>query len=278
MVNLPSFHNDQSLHADEPNSWRAPAATSPGLSEVTLSPDDIVLPLSSSHLAQSSDPSRQISPESAWDIKREHHANKPKELSVNGHRKKRLGEQTERSASPKKVDRSKHEEVWRKASLEGKSKSTESGRPLPETKAGGLNPTAEDGVQGHGCAGTNEEWVGRCKRLESKRGGSLGGKDPYVAGAAEKKSTEHVKPESIGATKAYSSNSCSSHGSDMDHSQKEPERKPGEFPRKGHAHPIPTHNPNPAARKATVSPGPWKIPGSDKLPGILKSTTSAMSR
>ncbi|XP_058046278.1 membrane-associated guanylate kinase, WW and PDZ domain-containing protein 2 isoform X4 [Ahaetulla prasina] len=263
---------------DEPNSWRAPAATSPGLSEVTLSPDDIVLPLSSSHLAQSSDPSRQITPDSAWDIKRDHHANKPKEFSVNGHRKKRLGEQTERSASPKKVDRSKHEEVWRKASLEGKSKTTESGRPLPETKAGGLNPTAEDGVRGHGCAGTNEEWVGRSKRLESKRGGTLGAKDPYVTVAAEKKSTEQVKLDSIGATKAYSSNSCSSHGSDMDHSQKETERKPGEFPRKGHAHPIPTHNPNPTARKATVSPGPWKIPGSDKLPGILKSTTSAMSR
>ncbi|XP_026532946.1 membrane-associated guanylate kinase, WW and PDZ domain-containing protein 2 [Notechis scutatus] len=263
---------------DEPNSWRAPAATSPGLSEVTLSPDDIVLPLSSSHLAQSSDPSRQISPESAWDIKREHHANKPKELSVNGHRKKRLGEQTERSASPKKVDRSKHEEVWRKASSEGKSKAMESRRPLPETKAGGLNPMAEDGFRGHGCAGTNEEWVGRSKRLESKRGVSLEGKDPYVVGAVEKKSTEHVKPESIGATKAYSSNSCSSHGSDTDHSQKEPERRPGEFPRKGHVHPIPTHNPNPSARKATVSPGPWKIPGSDKLPRILKSTTSAMSR
>lgn len=263
------------VQTDEPNSWRAPAATSPGLSEVTLSPDDIVLPLSSSHLAQPSDPSCQISPDSAWDIKREHHANKPKEFSVNGHRKKRLGEQTERSASPKKVDRSKHEEVWRKASSEGKSKSMESGRPLPETKAGGLNPMAEDGVRGHGCAGTNEEWVGRSK---SKRGGSLGGKDPYVTVAAEKKSTEHVKLDSIGATKAYSSNSCSSHGSDMDHSQKESERKPGEFPRKGHAHPIPTHNPNPTARKATVSPGPWKIPGSDKLPGILKSTTSAMSR
>ncbi|XP_039210441.1 membrane-associated guanylate kinase, WW and PDZ domain-containing protein 2 isoform X1 [Crotalus tigris] len=263
---------------DEPNSWSGSIATSPGLSEVTLSPDDIVLPLSSSHLAQSSDPSRLISPDSAWDIKREHHANKPKELSVNGHRKKRLGEQTERSASPKKVDRSKHEEVWRKASSEGKSKTTESGTSLLETKAGGLHPTAEDGVRGHECAGTNEEWVGRSKRLESKRGGSLGAKDPYVTVAAEKKSTEHVKLDSIGATKAYSSNSCSSHGSDMDHSQKELERKPGEFPRKGHAHPIPTHYPNPTARKATVSPGPWKIPGSDKLPGILKSTTSAMSR
>ncbi|XP_070611241.1 membrane-associated guanylate kinase, WW and PDZ domain-containing protein 2 isoform X7 [Erythrolamprus reginae] len=261
---------------DEPNSRRAPAATSPGLSEVTLSPDDIVLPLSSSHLAQSSDPSCQMSPDSAWDNKREHHANKPKEFPVNGHRKKRLGEQTERSASPKKVDRSKHEEVWRKASSEGKSKTME--RPLLETKAGGLNLMAEDGVRGHGCAGTNEEWVGRSKRLESKRGGSLGAKDPYVTAAAEKKSTEHVKLDSIGATKAYSSNSCSSHGSDVDHSQKEPERKPGEFPRKGHTHPIPTHNPNPTARKATVSPGPWKIPGSDKLPGILKSTTSAMSR
>ncbi|XP_076849055.1 membrane-associated guanylate kinase, WW and PDZ domain-containing protein 2a isoform X3 [Brachyhypopomus gauderio] len=31
-------------------------------------------------------------------------------------------------------------------------------------------------------------------------------------------------------------------------------------------------------RKATVSPGPWKIPGSDKLPNTLRSTTSTISR
>ncbi|XP_041833229.1 membrane-associated guanylate kinase, WW and PDZ domain-containing protein 2a isoform X3 [Melanotaenia boesemani] len=33
-----------------------------------------------------------------------------------------------------------------------------------------------------------------------------------------------------------------------------------------------------AGRKATVSPGPWKIPGSDKLPSSLRTNTSTLSR
>ncbi|XP_029969060.1 LOW QUALITY PROTEIN: membrane-associated guanylate kinase, WW and PDZ domain-containing protein 2a [Salarias fasciatus] len=33
-----------------------------------------------------------------------------------------------------------------------------------------------------------------------------------------------------------------------------------------------------AGRKATVSPGPWKIPGSDRLPGALRAGTSTLSR
>ncbi|KAJ8778593.1 hypothetical protein J1605_013270 [Eschrichtius robustus] len=32
------------------------------------------------------------------------------------------------------------------------------------------------------------------------------------------------------------------------------------------------------ARKAAVAPGPWKVPGSDKLPGILKPGASAAGR
>ncbi|XP_041636549.1 membrane-associated guanylate kinase, WW and PDZ domain-containing protein 2a isoform X3 [Cheilinus undulatus] len=35
---------------------------------------------------------------------------------------------------------------------------------------------------------------------------------------------------------------------------------------------------NAAGRKATVSPGPWKIPGSDKLPSTLRTGTSTLSR
>ncbi|XP_062839592.1 membrane-associated guanylate kinase, WW and PDZ domain-containing protein 2 isoform X10 [Anolis carolinensis] len=266
---------------DEPNTWSSPTASSPGLPEVTISLDDIVSPLSSSHLAQPSDPSYHINPEPTWDIKREPDVKKPKELSANGHKKKRLGEQRERSVSPKKVDRSKHEEASRKGSSEGKSKTGESGGPTSDSKAVGLNATAEPGVRDHGCAGTNDELAGRSKWLDSKRGGSLGIKDHDTAVAAVKKpaaASKHVKLDSSGATKAYSSNSCSSHGSDMDHNQKESERKPSEFPWKGHLHSINTRSTNTTARKATVSPGPWKIPGSDKLPSVLKSGTSAMSR
>uniref|UniRef100_A0A663LUR6 Membrane-associated guanylate kinase, WW and PDZ domain-containing protein 2 n=1 Tax=Athene cunicularia TaxID=194338 RepID=A0A663LUR6_ATHCN len=196
---------------DEPNSWSAPSATSPGLSEVALSLDDIISPLSSSHIAPPSDPSHQISPEPTWDIKREHDVRKPKELSVNGHKKKRLGEQRERSASPKKVDRSKHEEASWKGYSEGKNKTTDGGRPTSESKVVGHSIMIEAGAREHVCAGTSDEQFGRLRK-------------------------------------------------------------------KGHLHSISTRSTNTTVRKATVSPGPWKIPGSDKLPSVLKSGTSAMSR
>ncbi|XP_074759500.1 membrane-associated guanylate kinase, WW and PDZ domain-containing protein 2 isoform X4 [Athene noctua] len=266
---------------DEPNSWSAPSATSPGLSEVALSLDDIISPLSSSHIAPPSDPSHQISPEPTWDIKREHDVRKPKELSVNGHKKKRLGEQRERSASPKKVDRSKHEEASWKGYSEGKNKTTDGGRPTSEGKVVGHSIMIEAGAREHVCAGTSDEQFGRLRKPESKRGGSLSKKEDHKsANTSEKKSaaaSDHVKLDT-GATKTYSSNRCSSPGSDTDHSQRDPDGKPSEFPRKGHLHSISTRSTNTTVRKATVSPGPWKIPGSDKLPSVLKSGTSAMSR
>ncbi|CAN0088037.1 unnamed protein product, partial [Bubo scandiacus] len=266
---------------DEPNSWSAPSATSPGLSEVALSLDDIISPLSSSHIAPPSDPSHQISPEPTWDIKREHDVRKPKELSVNGHKKKRLGEQRERSASPKKVDRSKHEEASWKGYSEGKNKTTDGGRPTSESKVVGHSIMIEAGAREHVCAGTSDEQFGRLRKPESKRGGSLSKKEDHKsANISEKKSaaaSDHVKLDT-GATKTYSSNRCSSPGSDTDHSQRDPDGKPSEFPRKGHLHSISTRSTNTTVRKATVSPGPWKIPGSDKLPSVLKSGTSAMSR
>nr|XP_013798941.1 PREDICTED: membrane-associated guanylate kinase, WW and PDZ domain-containing protein 2 [Apteryx mantelli mantelli] len=266
---------------DEPNSWSAPSATSPGLPEVALSLDDIISPLSSSHIAPPSDPSHQISPEPTWDIKREHDVRKPKELSVNGHKKKRLGEQRERSASPKKVDRSKHEEASWKGYSEGKNKTSDGGRPTSESKVMGHSIMIEAGAREHVCAGTSDEQFGRLRKPESKRGGSLSKKEDHKSGSiSEKKSaaaSDHVKLDT-GATKTYSSNRCSSPGSDMDHSQRDPDGKPSEFPRKGHLHSINARSTNTTVRKATVSPGPWKIPGSDKLPSVLKSGTSAMSR
>ncbi|XP_071885343.1 membrane-associated guanylate kinase, WW and PDZ domain-containing protein 2 isoform X16 [Anas platyrhynchos] len=266
---------------DEPNSWSAPSATSPGLPEVALSLDDIISPLSSSHIAPPSDPSHQISPEPTWDIKREHDVRKPKELSVNGHKKKRLGEQRERSASPKKVDRSKHEEASWKGYSEGKNKTTDGGRHTSESKVVGHSVMIEAGVREHVCAGTTDEQFGRLKKPESKRGGSLSKKEDHKStNTSEKKSAaapDHIRLDT-GATKTYSSNRCSSPGSDMDHSQRDPDGKPSEFPRKGHLHSISTRSTNTTVRKATVSPGPWKIPGSDKLPSVLKSGTSAMSR
>ncbi|XP_054034135.1 membrane-associated guanylate kinase, WW and PDZ domain-containing protein 2 isoform X5 [Dryobates pubescens] len=266
---------------DEPSSWSAPSATSPGLPEVALSLDDIISPLSSSHIAPPSDPSHQISPEPTWDIKREHDVRKPKELSVNGHKKKRLGEQRERSASPKKVDRSKHEEASWKGYSEGKSKTIDGGRPTSESQVVGHSIMIEAGTREHMCAENSDEQFERMRKPESKRGGSLSKREDHKSTTtSEKKSaaaSDHGKLDT-GATKMYSSNRCSSPTIDMDHSQRDPDGKPNEFPRKGHLHSISTRSTNTTVRKATVSPGPWKIPGSDKLPSVLKSGTSAMSR
>lgn len=53
---------------------------------------------------------------------------------------------------------------------------------------------------------------------------------------------------------------------------REPDRGPGENrlapPSKGSS----------AGRKTTVSPGPWKIPGTDKLPSALRAGASTLSR
>ncbi|KAK1790601.1 hypothetical protein P4O66_014470 [Electrophorus voltai] len=60
----------------------------------------------------------------------------------------------------------------------------------------------------------------------------------------------------------------------------EPERAPEES-RPSHTSKSTTaanHNASLVGRKATVSPGPWKIPGSDKLPSTLRSATSTISR
>lgn len=53
---------------------------------------------------------------------------------------------------------------------------------------------------------------------------------------------------------------------------REPDRGPGE------SRLAPPGKSSSAGRKSTVSPGPWKIPGSDKLPSALRAGTSTLSR
>lgn len=52
------------------------------------------------------------------------------------------------------------------------------------------------------------------------------------------------------------------------------EQEPGS----GESRPAPPSKSGSAGRKTTVSPGPWKIPGSDKLPSALRAGTSTLSR
>ena len=120
-----------SCPTDEPGSWSAPAAASPGLPEVGVSLEDVLSPFSPSHPAPPSDPSHQTNPDPTWDIKREHDVRKPKELSAGSQKKQRLGEQSERSASPQRAVQPGLEEA------PGGQGQPEAGRPSSETRAPG---------------------------------------------------------------------------------------------------------------------------------------------
>ncbi|XP_075455715.1 membrane-associated guanylate kinase, WW and PDZ domain-containing protein 2 isoform X9 [Ascaphus truei] len=262
---------------DEPNSWSSPSTSSPG-PEVGVSLDDMIAPLSSSHSALPSDPTHKIHPEPAWDIYREQDTGKPKEHSANGHKKKRVGESRERSASPKKVDRSKREENSKNEFPEGKQKKTESGKTISAGKVTGKKSVSETG-DGHSGA---SDGGGRTSRFtEATREGAFCTKDIYKDANSEKKAVaalEQSRSDTGGISKVYSSNMSSSRVSAMDRDERDAQSKCSEFHKVGHLHSSNTRSISTATRKATVSPGPWKIPGSDKLPNILKSGTSAMSR
>ncbi|XP_028933341.1 membrane-associated guanylate kinase, WW and PDZ domain-containing protein 2 isoform X4 [Ornithorhynchus anatinus] len=265
---------------DEPNSWSSPPATSPGLPEVAVSLEDIISPLSSSHLAPPSDPPHQRNPDPTWENRRGPDAGIPKELPANGQKKKRLGEQRERSTSPKKVDRSRHEEAPRKGLSEGRSQRAEGGRQASENPAPGWRTSAEIGTGEPGAAGADDERRGRLKMAEALRGGSPGKRDDPGGLGTEKRAAMANDPsrlEPLGATKAHGSGSGGLHRNGTGPVPQEPGGKPCDCPGKSHFHPS-SGRQAATARKTTVSPGPWKIPGSDKLPSALKSSPSAASR
>nr|XP_019814979.1 PREDICTED: membrane-associated guanylate kinase, WW and PDZ domain-containing protein 2-like [Bos indicus] len=205
---------------DEPGSWSAPAAASPGLPEVGVSLEDVLSPFSPSHPAPPSDPSHQTNPDPTWDIKREHDVRKPKELSAGSQKKQRLGEQSERSASPQRAVQPGLEEA------PGGQGQPEAGRPSSETRAPG--PALAEAAR----AG-NKEGLQAPVGSELSRHGGPGAAPAFVEGRA-------------------GARAGSRQGS----------RPPGGAP----------------ARKAAVAPGPWKVPGSDKLPGVLKPGASAPGR
>ncbi|XP_077120802.1 membrane-associated guanylate kinase, WW and PDZ domain-containing protein 2 isoform X5 [Ranitomeya variabilis] len=262
---------------DEPNSWSSPSATSPG-PEVAVSLEDMIAPLSSSHSALPSDPTHQIHPEPAWDIYREQDMGKPKEHTANGHKKKRLGESRERSASPKKVDRSRREESFKIEFQEGKPKKSETGKTISAGKMTVKN-VGEVGECGYSAVSDGGGLISRS--TEANREGNFCTKDLYKDATSEKKlvaAFEQSRSDSGGLSKVYSSNISTSRAGTMDQVERDAEAKCSEFQKESHLHPSSTRSTSTAPRKATVSPGPWKIPGSDKLPSALKSGTSAMSR
>ncbi|KAJ1161667.1 hypothetical protein NDU88_002151 [Pleurodeles waltl] len=221
-----------------------------------------------------------INPELAWDIQREHDAGTPKELSGTGHRKKRLGETRERSASPKKSDRSKREEAVKKGHLEAFNRTLEGGRSTSDVKRDENHVQKDSGVGNHMYAGDKEARSRRSRSPEAHIGETFCTKEDVKASqACEKKApAEQSRSDAASATRMHSSNSLGSRGSALVEEKKESKVKGSELPSEGRPHFSYTSRTINTTRKATVSPGPWKIPGSDKLPNVLKAGTSALSR
>ncbi|XP_043944259.1 membrane-associated guanylate kinase, WW and PDZ domain-containing protein 2 isoform X2 [Protopterus annectens] len=266
---------------DESSSWSPSSAAPTGLPEVAVHPDDMLSQSSSSHLALSSDPIHQLSTEPTWAVMREQEIGRTRHLSAEG--QKRSGERREKSTSPQKVDKSRYEDASINQLSEGKIRKKEGGRTTSTGNATGRKNAVSAGVgENKSFEISNAKPVGSQSSVIS-RGRSPGRKDNHNA-----VSTNQNRPPAVSAvshelprvTGSYSSSNSISPVSAIDQKKKEPGGEASKLTSESrHRHSSSTaYSNNTIARKATVSPGPWKIPGSDKLPIALKSGTSAISK
>ncbi|XP_045578119.1 membrane-associated guanylate kinase, WW and PDZ domain-containing protein 2 isoform X4 [Salmo salar] len=266
---------------DSTSPWDARPSASPSLSEVALPPDTLTMPSPSSHLTP---PQQPPGPDLAHLPPQE----VPREPARQESRR------TERSQSP------------RKATTE-----------LQNPDQTGHGRRDRDRPSGSGCSSgrAKQKEGGRSTRRGScpKEGGPVGrdellpvGGEPKSSSrgiAGESSSTSHGKREptqsptkdskpsytnsngnggSGGTQSGSSSHPDVSVGHQGEPAQEKPrpreaERGPGET-RPCRPTKSTSSGSTAAGRKATVSPGPWKIPGSDKLPSTLRSGTSTVSR
>uniref|UniRef100_A0A674CFN0 Membrane associated guanylate kinase, WW and PDZ domain containing 2a n=1 Tax=Salmo trutta TaxID=8032 RepID=A0A674CFN0_SALTR len=227
---------------DSTSPWDARPSASPSLSEVALPPDTLTMPSPSSHLTP---PQQPPGPDLAHLPPQE----VPREPAVQESRR------AERSQSP------------RKAPTEPQN---------PDQTGHGRRD--RDRPSGSGCSSgrAKQKEGGRSTRRGScpKEGGPVGRDELLPVGGEPKSSSRGVAGES----------SSTSHGKreptqspTKDSKPREAERGPGET-RPCRPTKSTSSGSTAAGRKATVSPGPWKIPGSDKLPSTLRSGTSTVSR
>ncbi|KAK1167066.1 membrane-associated guanylate kinase, WW and PDZ domain-containing protein 2-like isoform X1 [Acipenser oxyrinchus oxyrinchus] len=266
-------------YADSPTSWDPPSAASSGLPEVAPSLDTMIMPLPSSHQAPPSDPVHQLPLEPAWDTEGKHEMARRKERSAGGKETMSTVETNKRSESPRKSDPPKTDQDSGQKSTERRSSGSKArgGRSTSEGKAAGRNTPEK-----HVYSGTVHKQLGISKSPETNRGRSLerNGENRI---AREKKTTEILENNTQLNESGGAQNNGSFLKSNTDQAKKKPDGEPTRNPNEEHSGsdsctPSFSSCSNSTARKSTVSPGPWKIPGSDKLPSALKSGTSTVSR
>lgn len=237
--------------------WDARPSASPSLSEVALPIDSLSMSSPSSHLAPAPDPPHLL----PLDV--------PRDTVARDNR-------TERSKSPQKAELLNPDPVsqGRRAATTGGSGRAKKEGGRSTHKGHRMQPTTEG-------EGGKEGQSGEPKLSRSTRGRS---KERNTGDTRE--STHSPSSSKLPHTNGNSRDDVERYSGGLQHQQVEPEQsKPrvreldrglGEsrlsLPNKI------TSSGSAAGRKATVSPGPWKIPGSDKLPSTLRTGTSTLSR
>ncbi|XP_056223090.1 membrane-associated guanylate kinase, WW and PDZ domain-containing protein 2a isoform X3 [Seriola aureovittata] len=243
--------------------WDARPSASPSLSEVAPPIDSLSMSSPSSHLAPAPDPPHLL----PLDV--------PRDLVARDSR-------TERSKSPQKAELLNPDPIsqGRRAATTGGSGRAKKEGGRSTRKGHRVQPTAEG-------EGGKEGQSGEPKPSRSTRGRSKErntGDNRECAHSPSSSKLPHTNGNSRDDVGRYSG------GRQQQQQQVEPEQgKPRsrELDRSlGESRPsLPNKSTSSssisssaAGRKATVSPGPWKIPGSDKLPSTLRTGTSTLSR
>ncbi|XP_062239087.1 membrane-associated guanylate kinase, WW and PDZ domain-containing protein 2a isoform X3 [Platichthys flesus] len=239
--------------------WDARPSASPSLSEVAPPIDSLSISSPSSHLAPASDPPHLL----PLDV--------PRDAGARDGR-------TERSKSPHKAELLNPDPIGqgrRAASTGGSGRAKKEGG-RSSRKGHRVQPTTEG-------EGGKEGQSGELKASRSTRGRSKErptgetresthspscSKLPHTNG----NSREDVERYGVGWQQQVESEQCQPRPRDRSLGESRPSL------------PIKTTSSSSgggggvAGRKVTVSPGPWKIPGSDKLPSTLRTGTSTLSR
>ncbi|XP_042259918.1 membrane-associated guanylate kinase, WW and PDZ domain-containing protein 2a isoform X7 [Thunnus maccoyii] len=248
---------------DNAASWDACPSASPSLSEVAPPIDSLSMSSPSSHLAPAPDPPH-LPP---LDV--------PRDPVTRDSR-------TERSKSPQKSELLNPDPIsqGRRVATTGGSGRAKKEGGRSTHKGHRVQPTTEG-------EGGKEGQSGEHKPSRSTRGRSKErntGDSSFPGGKRE--TTQSPSGSMLPHTNGNSRDDVERYSSGQQQQQVELEQskpRPRELDRDlGESRPsLPiksTSSGSAAGRKATVSPGPWKIPGSDKLPSTLRTGTSTLSR
>ncbi|XP_026218272.1 membrane-associated guanylate kinase, WW and PDZ domain-containing protein 2a isoform X2 [Anabas testudineus] len=241
---------------DNATPWDARPSASPSLSEVAPAIDSLSMSSPSSHLAPAPDPPHLPD----LDVPRDPVARDSR---------------TERSKSPQKAELLNPDLISqgrRLASTGGSTRAKkEGGRSTHKGHRVQPTPEGEGGKEGH----SGDPKHSRSTRGRSKERNTGDNREFTDSPSSSKLPHTNGSREEV---ECYS-NVQQQQQVQLEQSKPRPREVDRSLGESRPSLPIKTTSSGSAAgRKATVSPGPWKIPGSDKLPSTLRTGTTTLSR